>query len=113
MDQQSRLRSLTLKWKPISRSVLQLNLKSALDGSALNWYEQYVLRELMSEDLLFAKMSEPEMMVVNFDDHFCDRMGEVDRGHTEVFLKLWNQGPMTRQMARSQEFLDSLRHTTR
>ena len=47
----------------------------------------------MSEDLLFAKVSEPEMTVINFDDHFCDRMGEVERGHIEVFPKLWNLRP--------------------
>ena len=47
----------------------------------------------MSEDLLFAKISEPEMTVVNFDDHFRDRMGEVDRGHIEVFPELWNLRP--------------------
>ena len=69
------------------RSVLHLNLISAVDGSALNWCEQHVLRELMSKDLLFAKISEPEITVVNFDDHFRDRMGEVDRGHLEVFSK--------------------------
>ena len=75
------------------RSVLHLNLISAVDGSALNWCEQHVLRELMSEDLLFAKISEPEMTVVNFDYHFRDRMGEVNRGHIEVFPKLWNLRP--------------------
>ena len=75
------------------RSVLHLNLISAVDDSALNWCEQQVLRELMSEDLLFAKISEPEMTVVNFDDHFRDRMGELERGHIEVFPKLWNLRP--------------------
>ena len=30
------------------------------------------------------------MTIVNFDDLFRDRMGEVDRGHIEVFPKLWN-----------------------
>ena len=75
------------------RSVLHLNLISAVDGSALNWCEQRVLRELMSEDILFAKISEPEMTVIIFDDHFRDRMGEVDRGHVEVFPKLWNLRP--------------------
>ena len=75
------------------RSVLQLNLISAVDGSALNWCEQHVLRDFTSEDLLFAKISEPEMTVVNFDNHFRDRMGEVDRGHIEVFPKLWNLRP--------------------
>ena len=47
----------------------------------------------MSEDLLLAKISRPEMTVVNFDDHFRNRMGEVDRGHIEVFPKLWNLRP--------------------
>ena len=75
------------------RSVLHLKLISAVDGSVLNWCEQHVLRELMSEDLLFGKIAEPEMTVVNFDDHFRDRMGEVDRGHVEVFPKLWNLRP--------------------
>ena len=75
------------------RSLLHLNLISAVDGSAVNWCEQHVLRELMSEDLLFAKISEPEMTIINFDDHFRDRMGEVDRGHIEVFPKLGNLRP--------------------
>ena len=47
----------------------------------------------MSEDFLFAKISEPEMTVINFDDHFRDRMGELDRGHIEVFPKLWSLRP--------------------
>ena len=75
------------------RSVLHLNLISAVDGSTLNWCEQHALRELMSEDLLVAKISEPEMTVINFDDHFRDRIGEVDRGRIEVFPKLWNLRP--------------------
>ena len=64
-----------VKVKVYRRSVLHLNLISAVDGSALNWYEQYALRKMMSEDLLFAKKSELEMTVINFDDQFCDRMG--------------------------------------
>ena len=40
----------------------------------------------MSEDLFFAKISEPEMAVVIFDQR--DRLGEVDKGHVEVFPKL-------------------------
>ena len=47
----------------------------------------------MSEDLLFGKIAEPEMTVVNFDDHFRDCKGEVERGHIEVFQKLWNLRP--------------------
>ena len=82
-----------VKVEAYRRSVLHLNLITAVDGSALSWCEQHVMRELMSEDLLFARISEPEMTVVNFDDHFRDRMGEVDRGHIEVFPKLWNLRP--------------------
>ena len=75
------------------RSGLHLNLISAVDGTTLNWCEQHALRELMSEGLLFAKISEPERTVINFDDHFRDRMGKMDRGHIEVFPKLWNLRP--------------------
>ena len=82
-----------VKVEAYRRSMQHLNLISAVDGSALNWCEQHTLRELMSEDLLFAKISEPEMTVINFDDHFRDRMGEVERGHIEVFPKLWNLRP--------------------
>ena len=82
-----------VKVEAYRRSVLHLILISAVGGSALIWCEQPVLRELTSEDLLFAEISEPEMTVVNFDDHFRDRMGEVDRGHIEVFPKLWNLRP--------------------
>ena len=82
-----------VKVEAYRRSVLHLNLISAVDGSALNWCEQHVLRELKSKDLLFAKISEPEMPVVNFDNHFRNCMGEVDRGHVEAFPKLWNLRP--------------------
>ena len=82
-----------VKVEAYRRSVLHLNLISAVDGSVLNWCEQHVLRELMGEDLLFGKIAEPEMTVVNFDDRFRDRMGEVERGHIEVFPKLWNLRP--------------------
>ena len=44
-----------VKVEAYRKSVLHLNLISAVDGSALNKCEQHVLRELMSEDLLFAK----------------------------------------------------------
>ena len=82
-----------VKVEAYRRSVLHLNLITAVDGSALNWCEQHALREMMSEDLLFGKISEPEMTVINFDDRFRDRMEEVDRGHIEVFPKLWNLRP--------------------
>ena len=33
------------------------------------------------------------MTVIIFDDLFSDKMGEADRGHLEVFPKLWNLRP--------------------
>ena len=30
------------------------------------------------------------MTAENFNKHFCDRMGEVDRGQLALFSKLWN-----------------------
>ena len=83
-----------VKVEAYRRSVLHVNLISAVDGNTLNSCVcGSSLRELMSKDLLFAKISEPEMTVINFDDHFRDRMGEVERGHIEVFPKLCNLRP--------------------
>ena len=39
-----------VKVEAYRRSVLHLNLISAVDGSALNWCEQQTVREMMSED---------------------------------------------------------------
>ena len=75
------------------RSVLHLNLNSVIDGRTLNWCEQNVLFESMSEDFLIAKKSKPDMTAVNFKNHFSERMGEVERGHIEVLPKLWNLRP--------------------
>ena len=82
-----------VKVEAYRRSVLHLNLISAMDGSALNCCEQHALREIMGEDLLLAKISEPEMTVINFDEISRDWLGEVDREHIEVFSRLWNLTP--------------------
>ena len=52
-----------------------------------------MLRELMSEDLLFAKIAEPEMTPISFNHQFRDRMGKVDREHIDLFPKLWTLRP--------------------
>ena len=52
-----------------------------------------MLRELMSEELLFAKIAEREMTAIKINDQFSDQMGEVERGHIEVFPKLWSLRP--------------------
>ena len=40
-----------VKVEAYRRSVLHLNLISAVDGSALNWCEQSLLQDLMSKDI--------------------------------------------------------------
>ena len=35
----------------------------------------------------------PEILAINFDDHFRDRIGEVEKGHIELIPKLWNLRP--------------------
>ena len=44
----------------------------------------------MSEDVLFRKIAEPELIAINFNNHLRDRMGEVERGRVEVYPILWN-----------------------
>ena len=70
--------------------MLHLNFNSVVGGSTLNWCEQKVLRESMSEDKFFAKTSEPDMTAKNFNNHHRDRMGEVNRYHIKVFPKLFS-----------------------
>ena len=75
-------------------SVLHLNLISVVDGSTLNWCHQNVLHGSLSEDLLFAKIAEPDMTAVILINHFFrDCLGVKVRGHLEVFPKLWISRP--------------------
>ena len=57
-----------------------------MDGSTINWCKQNALREALSEDLLYAKIAEPDM--VNFKNHFRDRKGKMGSRHLEVLPKL-------------------------
>ena len=43
--------------------------------------------------ICYLRKYRSQITVINFDDHFRDRMGEVERGHIEVFPKLWNLRP--------------------
>ena len=87
------------KVEAYKRSMLHLNVISAVDGSLLIWCDQNVLRELMNEDFLFVKIAEPDMTLINFNDHFRDQMGQVERVHIKVFPQLWNLRPYDRTNA--------------
>ena len=76
-------------------SVTHLSLTSVLDGTALNWCQQEVLRAQMSNTVLFGKVKDPELMVYNFRGQLQCRMGGKREGPIETFPKFWNLNPLT------------------
>ena len=57
--------------------------------------------EPMSKYLLFGKIAEPELIVINFNDQLFAGMNDMDRGHEEV--RTPNSGtldPTTKQMGK-------------
>ena len=67
-------------------SVVHVRLISVLDGTALNWCRQEVLRARMSETVLFGKVKDPELVVFNFRGQLQCRMG--GGGNVKAPLKL-------------------------
>ena len=56
-------------------SVVNVNLISILDGTALNWCEQEHLTARMSKTVLLGKVKDPELIVLNFRGQLQCRMG--------------------------------------
>ena len=56
-------------------SEIHMSLISVLDGKALNWCKQEYLRARMSETMLFGKIKNPELIVLNFRGQLQCRMG--------------------------------------
>ena len=69
-------------------SVVHVSLKSVLDGTALNWCRQEVLRARMSCTVLFGKMKDPELVVFNFRGQLQRRMGGKREGPIETYPKV-------------------------
>ena len=69
-------------------SVVHLSLISVLDGTALNWCRQEVLRAQMSNTVLFGKMSDPELVVFIFRGQLQCRMGGKREGPIETYPKI-------------------------
>ena len=57
-------------------SVVHVSFISVLDGTALNWCQQEVLRAQMSNTVLFGKVKDPELMVFIFRGNFNAGWGE-------------------------------------
>ena len=76
-------------------SVVHMSLISVLDGTALNWCRQVVLRARMSNTVLFGKVKDPELELFNFRGQLQCRMGGKREGPTETYPKFWNLNPLT------------------
>ena len=76
--------------KVYRNSVMYLNLVSLVDCSVLNWVEQKELRGLCSEDRSFGRIAEPGWILMDFNNSFRCRMGDVDLSHIQFNPKLWN-----------------------
>ena len=60
-------------------SVVHVSLVSILDGTALNSCNQEDLRAQMSETVLFGKVKDPEIIVLNFRGQLQCWIGENDK----------------------------------
>ena len=69
--------------KAYRNSVLYVNLVSMVDCSVLNWVEQKELRGLASDDRLFGRLAEPGWVLMDFNNSFKCRMGDVDHSHIQ------------------------------
>ena len=76
-------------------SVTHLSLISVLDGTALNWCQQEVLKAQMSNTVLFGKVKDAELIVYNFRGQLQCRMGGKHEGPIEAYPKFWNLNPLT------------------
>ena len=79
-------------------SVVHVSLISILDGAALNWCRQEDLRARMSETVLFEKITDPELIVLNFRGQLQCRMGGKREGPIEVYPEFWNLNPTAKDM---------------
>ena len=76
-------------------SAVHLSLISVLDGTALIWCCQEVLRGRMSHTVLFGKVKDAELMVYNFRGQLQCRMEGKREGPIETYPKFWNLNPLT------------------
>ena len=76
--------------KAYRNSVLYVTLVSVVDCSVLNWVEQKGLRGQESDDRLFGRIAEPGWILMDFNNSFKCRMGDVDDSHIQFNPKLWN-----------------------
>ena len=59
----------------VSDPLVMWSLISVLDGTALNWCKQVDLRARMSKAVLFGKVKDPDLILLNFRGQLQCRMG--------------------------------------
>ena len=75
-------------------SVVYVSLISILDGTALSWCKQENLRTHISGTVLFGKVKDPELIVLNFRGQLQCRMGVKREGPFEAYPNFWNLNPL-------------------
>ena len=76
-------------------SVVHVTLISILDGTALNWCRLEMLTARMSNTVLFGKVKDPELVVLNFRGQLQCTMWGKQEGPFETYPKFWNLNPLT------------------
>ena len=82
--------------KAYRNSVMYVNLVSVVGCSVLIWVEQKELRGLASDDRLFRRIAEPDLVLMDFNNKFKCRMGREDLFHVQFNPKLWNLRPVVK-----------------
>ena len=77
-------------------SVVHVSLISVLDGTALNWCRQEDLRARMSETVLFGKIKDPELIVLNFRGQLQFKMAGKQEDPIKVQPKFCNLNPVAK-----------------
>ena len=77
-------------------SVVHESLISILDGTTLNWCEQRNLRVRTSGTVLFGKIKDPELIVINFRGQLQCRMRGKREGPIEAYPKFWHLNPVAK-----------------
>ena len=73
-----------------------VNLVSVVNCSVLNWVEHKELRGLAIDDRLFVRIAEPGWILMDFNNSFKCRMGDVDLSHIQLNPKHWNLRPVVK-----------------
>ena len=73
---------------------MYVNSVSVVDCSVLNWVEQKELGGLASDDRLFGRIAELGWILMEFNNSFKCRIGDVDDSHIQFNPKLWNLRPV-------------------